>query len=130
MAEFVLNRDYRLISGTGHTIQFIKGEPTFVPQSCVREVIALGAESVDEIDKTEEVLGKQVTQEPEMSAEDRIELIKAAFPELEARNRRDDFTAGGQPTVKALKGVVGFTPEKREIETTWLAYKQEKVDAQ
>ena len=47
MPEFTLNRNHRLISLTGHTIQFVKGEPVAVPAVLKGEVIAIGAQPVD-----------------------------------------------------------------------------------
>ena len=46
MPEFTLNRNHRLVSLTGHTIQFVKDEPVFVPQECKAEAIAIGAQIV------------------------------------------------------------------------------------
>ena len=45
MPDFVLNRNYALRSLTGHSINFVKGKPCYVPPAVVKEAVAIGAES-------------------------------------------------------------------------------------
>ena len=47
MAEYVLNRNFVLRSMTGHSVNFVKNVPTFVPALIEREARGIGAERVD-----------------------------------------------------------------------------------
>ena len=121
MSEFVLNRDHRLISTTGHTIQFRKGEPVYVPAVCRAEAIGIGAQPTDgntDILEDEKVI-------IELTAEERNEQLIKAFKILQERNGRGDFTGQGLPSIPALKKLVEFEPDKKEVETLWTAFKEE-----
>lgn len=123
MSEFVLHRNYLVISKTGHSIQFKKGEPTFVPAACRNEVIAIGAQPLD---GDTAVLGdEQVV--VELTAEERKEQLIKAFKVMQERQHRGDFTGQGLPAVKALEKLVEFTPEKVEVEELWQAYREEQA---
>lgn len=121
MPEFTLNRTYRLISKTGHTIQFIKGEPVFVPLPCKAEAIAIGAVPVDGDTNVLEDEPVKV----ELSAEQREEQLIAAFKLLLERNERGDFTGQGIPSIPALKKIVDFNPDKKEVEALWNDFRKE-----
>ena len=123
MSEFILNRDYRLISKTGHSIQFVKGDPVFVPPECKQEVIAIGAQPVDG-DTT--VLAEEETI-VEFTREERDEQLIKAFKLLQERNERGDFTGQGVPAIPALKKLIEFTPEKKEVEALWASYVEEQA---
>lgn len=123
MPDFTLNRDYRLISKTGHTIQFLKGETVFVPAECRAEAIQIGAQPSD--GNTDVLSEEKVI--VEFTAEERREQLVKAFKVLQERNGRDDFTAQGVPAIKALKKLVEFEPEKKEVETLWTAYREEQA---
>lgn len=122
MAEFVLNRNFRLISKTGHTIQFTKGEPTYVPAECRSEVIAIGAVPTD--GDTNVLADEDVV--VELTAEERAEQLIKAFKQLLARNSRGDFTGQGFPAIPALKKIVEFEPDKKEVETLFTKYREEQ----
>lgn len=84
MPDFILNRNHRLISLTGHTIQFVKGEPVSVPPALKAEAIAIGAQPVDgDTDVLDEE--KVVV---ELTAEERTEALIKAFKVLQERNER------------------------------------------
>lgn len=123
MPDFILNRNHRLISLTGHTIQFVKGEPVSVPPALKAEAIAIGAQPVDGdtdvLDEEEVVV--------ELTAEERTEALIKAFKVLQERNERGDFTAQGVPSITALKKIVEFAPEKKEVETIWVSYLEEQA---
>jgi hypothetical protein len=131
MPDFVLNRDHTLRSVYGHIINFHKGEPAYVPPHVVKEAVGIGAEPVESMDKTSAVLGdEQGAQAAELMPLERTAALKAAFPAVLTRNARNDFTAGGQPTVKAMARDVGFEPDSKELTNAWLEYKQEKALAE
>lgn len=110
-----LNRKYRLASTTGHVIVFAKGEEVMVPDMVVREAVDIGAEFVDAKEREEvfkEPEGEPVT--PVNPAE-RQDAIIAAIDAISERNNRDDFTATGNPTMKAIEAETGFKIDKGEL---------------
>ena len=124
MSEFVLNRNHRLISLTGHTVQFVKGEPVFVPPALKAEAIAIGAQPVDgDTDVLEEE--KEVI---ELTPEERTEALIKAFKVLQGRNGRGDFTGQGVPAIPALRKLVEFAPEKKEVETLWTSFLESQAE--
>ena len=125
MPEFTLNRNHRLVSLTGHTIQFVKDEPVFVPQECEAEAIAIGAQPTD---GNTDVLADEVVV-VELTAEEREEQLIKAFKTLQGRNERGDFTGQGIPAIPALKKLVEFSPEKKEVETLWTHFIEEQASA-
>jgi len=123
MSEFVLNRNFTLISKSGHAVRFEKDQPTWVPPEVRKEAIAIGAQPLD---------GDTTVLEPEkvvveFTAEERREQLIKAFKALQERNHRGDFTGQGQPAIPALKKLVEFDPEKKEVETLWVAYREEQA---
>lgn len=125
MAYFTLHRDYRFISGVGHTIQFHKGEPTYVQPALHKDVQAFGAVPADDAE-VESILGSEPVKPPEVPLEERHRQLLDAFKVLQERNDRDDFTGQGIPSIKALKKIVtDFVPSKDEVENLWHNYLNE-----
>jgi hypothetical protein len=123
MAIFVLNRNHRIISMTGHSVVFKKGEETFVPDVMIPEVVALGGERVDI--KQDALLPEENTS-PALSPEDRKDKILETIKLMFGRNTRGDFTGNGTPNARVLSGLVGFTVNNTERDVLW----QEFLDAQ
>ena len=127
MPNFVLNRTYPL-QGHGHSINFIKGEPCWVPVALVNAAIAIGAECIDEVI---DVLGPEKEPEVELTLDERETLLFAAFDQILARNGdpayREDFTAQGVPNAKALAKITGFGPTSKERTDTWQKHKEAKA---
>lgn len=126
MPSFVLHRDYVLRSLTGHAIGFEKGQPTWVPPECVKEAVAIGAVAA-EGDQPDVIDPETVAAEAPMG-EERKELIFAAFEELEKKNEREDWTASGMPTSKALEKNLGFDVESKERNALWIEYRSAKAE--
>lgn len=126
MPDYVLNRNYTHRSLLGHSVEFKKGEPVFVPPILEKEVVAIGAQRVDgdnpavveEVKKAEEVL----------SDEQRKEELYAAFDLIVERNDSGDFTAQGIPTVKAVEKIVSFNVDKKEVVDTYGEYRVAKQE--
>ena len=126
MPDYVLNRNYTHRSLLGHSVEFKKGEPVFVPPILEKEVVAIGAQRVDgenpavveEVKKAEEVL----------SDEQRKEELYAAFDLIVERNNSGDFTAQGIPTVKAVEKIVSFNVDKKEVVDTYGEYRVAKQE--
>ena len=130
MPTFVLNRNYPL-QGFGHSINFIKGQPTWVPQVLVAGAVALGATSVDGEVNVADVLGPEPEVPVMLSADERELLLMSAFEQLEARTNnpdfREDFNAQGLPNTKALSKIVDFPVSSKERNEFWQKYRDNKA---
>ena len=51
MPKMKLSRDFVLTTTLGHSIQFVKGQDTHVPQSVVAQALSIGAELITNSDK-------------------------------------------------------------------------------
>lgn len=126
MPDMILNRNFDLRSIHGRIVNFVKGQPVWVPPECVKEALGIGAEGVDQ---KLEILDPELIPPPELSAQERIDLMLEAFPDLEAANTRESFTAQGIPTVTAIATLTGFQPTSKERDDAWTVYLQAKSDA-
>lgn len=125
MAEYVLNRNYVLRTLTGHAIQFVKGEPTFVPRLIEKEAIAIGAERVD--GGSTDPLAPEIPSKPEIHPDELKELMIAAFEDILATNNPKDFTAAGTPTVKAVERILGAAVDRADLVEAWTEYRASKA---
>ena len=125
MPEYVLNRTITHRSVHGHIINFVKGQPVWVPPILEREVTQFGAEPVsgDRVD----LLDDLPVAEHEPAGEDRRKLLLSAYAQLEARNARGDFTGQGRPNQKALEKLVGFEIGVRERDEIWEEFMNAKA---
>lgn len=122
--KFILHRDRTICTLRGHSIEFKKGEPTYVPPDCYDEVIAIGAVPEEELVEAE----KPADSEPTDLAARRSALFDA-FDAIVLRNNTNDFTAGGVPGAKAVAAVLGWTPDNKERTEAWAKYREEKGEA-
>ena len=114
---FVLNRNRTYASTMGHSIEFKKGEPTYVPPALWAEVQTIGAVPEEEIPEDETVKTNEPT-DPHKRTED----ILAAIELVATRNTRDDFGANGSPHVRALAVVLGWKPTPQERDLLWARF--------
>ena len=121
MAEYVLNRNYVLRSMTGHSVNFVKNVPTFVPPLIEREARGIGAERVD--GNNPDMLDPESPEVAPLSHDERAEQIRAAFTLLTERNDSKDFTGAGVPSVKAVEKLVEFDVDRNEVVALWQAYR-------
>lgn len=128
MPLYVLNRKYLHRSLMGHTISFEKGQPTYVPPECEKEVVSFGAECVDA--EAPDVLDPEKPVIRELSLGERKDELFAAFDLIAEKNDSKEFTAQGVPTVKAVERVTGFDVEKMEVVEAWGEWKIAKAEAQ
>lgn len=124
MPEYVLNRDYDLVS-KGYVVNFKKGVPASVAPLIEREAAAIGAERVD--GDTVSPLAPAIPEPQDMDAEQVREAILAAFDLLVEENTPADFTANGTPSVAAVRRVA----ESEQITATdvrdlWAEYRVAK----
>ena len=116
--KFVLNRAKTVSSTLGHTIEFIKNEPTYVPREMWAEVQAIGA--IPEEDLPEVLLA--ATKEPADPAE-RKAVIFAAFEQLILGGKRESFAGTGAPHAKVLASQMGFVIDNKERDVLWQEFK-------
>ena len=121
MAEYVLNRNFVLRSMTGHSVNFVKNVPTFVPALIEREARGIGAERVD--GNNPDMLDPETPEVAPLSHDERAEQIRTAFALLTERNNSKDFTGAGVPSVKAVEKLVGFDVDRNEVVALWQAYR-------
>lgn len=120
MPFFTLHRNFALRTTKGFTVNFVKGQPTWVPPMCVPDAVAIGAVS----DETVDVLGEEEKPVVHLSPEERTQKLYEAFETLLARNQRGDFTASGLPHNRKIEELVNFDITNKERDTAWLAFTQ------
>jgi len=127
MSEFVLNRTFTVRTTNG-VISFIKGEPTLVPSSMVRDVIAIGGVRADgsDVDMSEAA----VVTKPVVVGVERQDELFAAFGLLVEKNDSKDFTGQGVPSVKAVEKIVSFDVDRAELAEAWTEYKVAQAEAE
>jgi hypothetical protein len=119
--KFTMHRDRVVTSTMGHAIEFKKGEPTHVPPSMHKEVLAAGGVPENEL---EDDTPKGV-KEPLDPAE-RATAIQAVIEELVELGRREDFTAAGSPHAKVISTKLGWTVDNKERDLVWASMKREE----
>lgn len=110
-----LNRDYRLATTLGHVIVFKKDEEIEVPDTIVRAAIDIGAEFCDEGAREEVFKEPEAGPATPVVPAERQDAIQAAIDTIIERNSRDDFTATGNPKLKAVQDETGFKLDKGEL---------------
>lgn len=116
--KFVLNRNRTVSSVLGHTIEFKKNEPTYVPKELWAEVQAIGA--IPESEIIEEA--RAATSEPGDPAV-REAAIMMAFEQLVLGAKRESFSGTGVPHAKALISQMGFAIDNKERDALWQKFK-------
>jgi hypothetical protein len=128
MANMVLNRNYTL-AGKGFMINFIKGQPTWVPPEMVKAAAGIGAEDLDG-DKVDPLEDEAPAPPAELTAEERVAELKTAFELICERNNSNDFGGDNRPSLNALHKVVSFETTKKERDKAWVEWTAEKAQAQ
>lgn len=121
--KFVLMRSKTVATTKGHVIEFVKGEPTYVPPDAYDDVIAAGGIPEDELPEPT----KAVTNEPTDPGE-RQAAIFAAFEAIVLKNDREDFAASGCPSGKAVNAALGWGLSSQERLRAWNAYLEAKTE--
>lgn len=126
MPDYVLNRTYTHRSTLGHIVNFVKGQPVWVPPALEREVTQFGAEPVDgpKLDVIDPD-NKALPLAP--AGDERKAQILAVYAQLEARNQRGDFTGQGRPNLTIMKELLGFEVITRERDEVWEEYLKAKA---
>lgn len=109
-------RDFVLRTRFGHSIHFKLDDndepiPTHVPYACIEEAQKVGAVPV----KGQPKVPEKPAERAEPAGQERNEKITEAIETILERNDAKDFTAGGVPKAEAVKKIVGFNPDRTEI---------------
>ena|SRR6185312_6141058 len=112
--KFTLNRDLVHASRLGHSVEFKKGEPTYVPPTLYAEILALGGEPEEKIPSAPVANPNEPT-DPEA----RYKALVAAFEAVTLRNVREDFGASGVPHLQPLSQIMGWTVDAKERDIAW-----------
>lgn len=124
MPEMMLNRDYVLSTLKGHRIAFRKDTPTYVPNNCVVDATAIGAQFLDGTSHTPEEVPSGPAAPDDASM--KKQQVFAAFHEMVDRGNRDDFTAAGQPNKYAVDRILGWSLDMRDRNKYWEMFKTEQ----
>lgn len=122
-------RDFTLTSRKGHCAIFEARVPRDVPRILVSEALAAGCALADLNDAPEfnEDAPLKIGFAPDM----RKSMLFIAVSEIVARNDVKEFDGGGNPTVEAIKAIVGFDVSKKDALETYrilIAYKQDNQE--
>lgn len=109
-------RNFRLSSRKGYVVNFIKGEPTWVPPHIYEEALEIGAEPCAEQPEPKPAKPdpRQIAKDTrehaaKLEAEAKAEYVKQALLALMARGDNTDFKADGYP--KANKVIAELSPD-------------------
>lgn len=121
-------RDRTIESTLGHVLFFQKGVPQHVPPELVKTVLDMGAEAVDDeaLAEAAKVMAPAGAKVEPTDPNARAEALAEAIALLVEAGKREAFTAGGAPHVKALNELLGWTPSSEERDTAWLAFQANK----
>lgn len=119
--KFVFPRDRTISSVFGHSIFFPKGTPVHVPPEMHREVLAVGGVPESELD-LDPPTPKNGVPEP-VTPDEREAALFTAFKAMALRNKREEFTAGGLPHLKALSKELGWEiTSSKERDQAWVKF--------
>jgi hypothetical protein len=124
MPYFTLNRNYALSTTKGHSVNFKKGEKTWVPEGIIAEAVAIGAIPEVPID----VLPPDTPERKQIADEELRAKVFAAFEKMLLRNARGDFSASGTPNPKKLEEMVGVDLPQKLRDALWVDYNTMKSE--
>jgi len=131
MPWFMPHKTVLMRSTTGHMINFTKGEVVWVPDSCIQNAMAVGAQPTEPAVVLESV---EVPNTPPpapvlLTPEQKQKAFFDAFEKLLLRSARGDFTASGLPHIKQLEPMIGFPVSPPERDDYWTKYNESKQEA-
>lgn len=121
MPMMKLRRAFRLATIKGHSVNFLKDTPVFVPDAIVADAVAIGAEVAEGEAKVDVTPADPPARNagPADAALRESQMLDA-MAVLVAENLRENFTAGGVPSQKAMERLLGYDVARKEINDTWL----------
>ncbi len=126
MPQYVLNRNYCLVTLSGRSYEFRKGVPVLIPFDAVRAAVAIGATPADGSDP--EVTDPEALPTAPRDPHVRAEAINDVIEKLVSRGDRGDFSAAGIPTPKVVSQLLGWNADLREISNVFKAYNINKAE--
>lgn len=114
---FTLNRN-AILSDGGHIIEFVKDKPVYVPPMLHKQALELGATPSQKLAEPEPPKTPAAPTNPD----DYEKAVFEAFEVLSKRNKRGDFTSGGEPNVSAVKDVLGWAIDANERDELWTKF--------
>jgi hypothetical protein len=123
--KFTMPVDKVVATKVGHSIAFEKGKPTHVPKEAWPEVQAAGAVPED----GEKVALAHAAKGPDAVVDDPAERkarIFDAYEKLVEKNKRENFTGTGTPTLPAIEGLTGFKVDVKERDALWTEFNQQR----
>lgn len=131
--NFVSNRDVIVRSAkTGMSIQFKKGEPTFVHPKMHKEVMEKGVLPVDDenqaVNPATHTAGLETESKVLLAPEDGYERSLKILEVIRAivkRNNSKDFTAGGIPSARSITAALGWHVDSQEAKKVWEEHRRE-----
>jgi hypothetical protein len=118
----VCPRDYTLRTRMGHTVEFVGGEPTPVPEAAYAEALAKNILPVKVKDNEKPVFEHATA---EITGTLRDALIFQTIDEIVKENTTEDF-GGGVPKAAAISARIGIAVAQNEAAKYWTMYKQIK----
>lgn len=127
--DFVANRDIIVRSVHGHSVEFKKGVPQYVPRVMHSECVEKGVLPVEAGDLDVVVADPKG---PVLAPEDRLEREDAIMEVIKAivkRNVSTDFTGGGHPSADAITAAVGWKVDQKEVKDIWVKNREKVLGA-
>jgi hypothetical protein len=123
----VANRKVRVASLTGNVIIFEKDVPVRVPPAMVPECMQVG---IIPADVDNENYAPEEEKKPTVpQGIHRAEAIREKIAFMRERNERGDFTGAGRPDLRILASLLGFRPDRHEVEKLWDKIRAEEGEA-
>ena len=119
--QMVCPRDYTLRTRNGHTIRFIAGEPTSVPESAYAEALSKNIVPAARPDSDKPAFGMIPA---EVTGSLRDAMIYGAIAEIIHRNQTDEFTGGGVPKAAVVTAGAGVTVSASEVNRYYTNYRE------
>lgn len=126
MPFFTLNRNFTLSTTKGHSVNFKKGEKTWVPNAIIQDALSIGA--LPEDPKVADSIIKDTPEKLTVDAGKRRDMVFDAFEKILLRNGRGDFMANGQPHPRKMEEILGFEMSQKEREALWHEYQLKKAE--
>lgn len=120
--NYIAPRNMTVVSVSGRSQTFVKGEPTWAPPQMHAELIAVGIVPTEEIPEPEDTGVK----EPLVPAE-RLEALFAVFEKMVLRNKREEFTGVGIPHLAVLAKELGWSVAAKERDAAWVQFQQREA---
>lgn len=139
MGYFVTQKDTVIGTKSGHCLQFVAGNPTWVPPLAEAEVARFPGITATTKDAQAAITSAAVDAAGDLSSATLATPVAAIDPsviakfvdgirKLVAGNDTADFTANGTPKAKSILRVCGVEPSKLELAESFATYQRTLQD--